>query len=121
MSHKTPLRDPLVVPTPHLGLPTGIYHMHSASPHVEDAKGRAQWRVPSFLFCCIALHAPQITTSSAEATISMTQMIRNNANPHTHTHTPEEQEMRKTAKASLVASPIFHPNLILQLEQKLKR
>lgn len=28
-------------------------------------------------------------------------------------HPPEEQEMRKTAKASFVASPIFHPTLIL--------
>lgn len=35
-------------------------------------------------------------------------------------HPPEEQEMRKTAKASLVASPIFHPKLILRLERELK-
>jgi len=36
-------------------------------------------------------------------------------------HPPEEQEMRKTAKASFVASPIFHPNLILSLERELKQ
>lgn len=39
---------------------------------------------------------------------------------HYTPHPPEEQEMRKTAKASLVASPIFHPNLILRLERELK-
>lgn len=34
-------------------------------------------------------------------------------------HPPEEQEMRKTAKANLVASPIFHPNRILLTRKRI--
>jgi len=104
---------------PQLGLTTDILNTCTMYRHTWRMHNNSERQISPY-----ALHSPQIKTSIATLQREQYTEFSTADNKPCITpppHPPEEQEKRKTAKASLVASPIFHPNLILSLERELKK